>query len=122
MTLSKQKRTWELTDHVCIKCGGRILKCVTGNGMSPGGNPLYKCSCCSAATWGLGQPEELCWCGMHFKGQTENPYICLPFSILKEHPELESIFQSCGCDPKSGMDVGVGLRDELRKTIKENTV
>lgn len=42
----KDKRTWALTDHLCRDCGGRVLRCVTGNGITPGGNPIYKCADC----------------------------------------------------------------------------
>lgn len=113
------ERTWKLTDHMCVKCGGRILRCVTGNGMSPGGNPLYKCSCCNIATWSLGQPMDLCWCGMTFRGQTESAYMCLPFSILKDYPDLENLFKSCGHDPNSGMDIGVVTVKSYREVMEK---
>ena len=44
--MSEPKQTWAIEDHLCRSCGGRILRCVKGNGMTPGGNPLYKCADC----------------------------------------------------------------------------
>jgi hypothetical protein len=103
------ERTWKLTDHLCIHCGGRILLCVTGNGMTPGGDPIRKCCQCGKES----TREDMCWCSMSHRGQTDTPYRCLPFSILKEHPEYEVAFRACGCDPKRG-EVGVVLNAQLR--------
>jgi len=36
--------------------------------------------------------------------------VCVPFSILKEQPELKDKFYSCGCDPDGPSEVGVLLR------------
>lgn len=109
-------RTWVLVDHLCRKCGGRILKCVTNNGMTPGGNPWYKCADCGNEH--AGHPSDLCWCGMSHRNQSDTPYVCLSFSILKEHPEYEQAFRACGCDPKRG-EVGVALNEMLRNVYRK---
>ena len=63
MTNTKtSKLTWALEDHLCRSCGGRILRSVSGAGMTPGGNPVIKCADCGKAAAASG-PEALCWCG-----------------------------------------------------------
>ena len=109
-----EQQTWELLDHLCMACGGRILKCVTGNGMTPGGNPIYRCANCSASTWAMG-PEKLCWCGQTHRSQNIKGYICVPFSILEKRPELLKHFLACGCDPKRSGDVGIMLRRDFKE-------
>ena len=107
------ERTWKLENHLCRACGGRILRCVTGTGPSPGGNPLFKCADCGITAYGM-TASELCWCGMHHRNNSLNPYICLPFSILHEKPDLKNAFLSSGCDPDRG-EVGVILESQLRQ-------
>lgn len=110
--METKARTWIIEDHLCYGCGGRILKCATGQGMSPGGNPLFKCADCGKAATGLG-PDVICWCGMHHRNNHLKPYRCLPFSILKERPEAEKAFRACGCDPSRG-EVGIVLASDFR--------
>ena len=108
------ERTWNITDHICRDCGGRILKCATGTGPSPGGNPLFMCADCGKANWGMSE-SCLCWCGFSHRGQHARAYRCLAFSVLKEHPEYEDAFRSCGCDPGSTRAViGIVTEDGLR--------
>ena len=111
--MKTSERKWVLEDHVCQDCGGRILRCVAGGGATGGGNPIYKCADCGK-TASSSSPDALCWCGFHHKGQHLSTYRCLPFSILKEHPELEQSFAKCGCLP-GRTEVGVILESELRK-------
>jgi len=80
--------------------------------MTPGGNPIYKCADCGQERASL-TPDIICWCGMTYRNNTKTPYRCLPFSILKEHPELKEAFLSCGCDPAKG-EVGIVLKKDLR--------
>ena len=110
-----QERKWVIEDHLCRECGGRILKCVEGNGMTPGGNPIYKCADCGRSKAALG-PDALCWCGMRHKNQHETAYKCLPFSMIEEFPALEQAFRSCGCDPLRG-EVGIVLRQSAREVM-----
>ena len=101
----KPKRKWALADHLCRGCGGRILQCVTGNGITGGGNPVWKCADCGKEAADIG-PHCLCWCGLKHKHNNHTAYICLPFSILESKPELKEAFLMCGCDPTRG-EVGV---------------
>ena len=110
-----EKRTWVIEDHLCRKCGGRILRCVTGNGMTPGGNPIFKCADCGTAKSAM-NPDVLCWCGMKHKNQHDPAYICLSFSKIEEFPKLRHEFLKCGCDPGQG-EVGIVLRDSARNAI-----
>lgn len=112
--MSDQNRTWKLEDHLCRSCGGRILRCVTGNGMTPGGNPLFKCADCGECISGI-SPDVLCWCGFHHRNQHAKAYKCVPFSILKERPELLNAFRSCGCEPGRS-EVGIMLKSSFHKT------
>jgi hypothetical protein len=106
-------RTWIIEDHLCRDCGGRVLRCVSGNGMTPGGNPIYRCADCGKSVAAMG-PQEICWCGFSHRMQHHmTAYCCIPFSILNFRPELLSAFRACGCDPERG-EVGIMLvRDML---------
>ncbi len=106
--------TWKLEDHLCRKCGGRILRSVSGAGPSPGGNPIFRCADCGVADWGT-SPKRICWCGMSHRGQYETPYLCLPYSILEERPELKELFRASGCDPDRPGEVGVVAEKDLRE-------
>ena len=104
-------KTWELEDHLCKVCGGRILRCASGAGPSPGGNPLYRCADCGVATTSMG-PGALCWCGFGHRMQNDGAYSCVPFSILRDRPDLLSAFRSCGCEPGRS-EVGIMLSKDL---------
>lgn len=108
-TEDQDKKTWwSLEDHLCRACGGRILRCVSGGGATPGGNPIFKCADCGQSISGTG-PAVLCWCGFSHRGNRGiTAYVCLPFSVLKNQPELEQAFRACGCAPDRG-EVGIML-------------
>lgn len=111
--------TWQLTDHLCAGCGGRILKSVSGAGMTPGGNPVWKCADCGKATAAMG-PDVMCWCGFHHKhNHNTTAFVCKPYSVLEDKPELLAAFQACGCDPKRGGEVGIMLEKDFRRIMKE---
>lgn len=114
----RNTRTWALENHLCKACGGRILRCVNGNGITCGGNPVFKCADCGKAVAAMG-PEALCWCGFSHRGNRDNAYTCQPFSILDERPELLSAFRACGCDPERG-EVGIMLERDLRSNAPHN--
>lgn len=107
------RRTWAIEDHLCKDCGGRILRCVTGGGPTGGGNPIFKCADCGASSSSMG-PAVLCWCGFSMKHNNSTAYRCLPFSVLKERPELRQAFLACGCDPSRG-EVGIVLNDSIQR-------
>ena len=77
---------------------------------------MYRCSDCGVAGASTG-PESFCWCGFHFKGQEHlaGTYICVPFSIVKEMPDIANLirieFGKSGCDVTSKKaQVGVMTR------------
>ena len=109
----KQKRTWALEDHLCAGCGGRILRCVTGGGITGGGNPIWKCANCGKEAADLG-PQCLCWCGFNHRGNNNNGYMCQPFSAIEHYPAMREAFLACGCDPSRG-EVGIVLVRDLMK-------
>lgn len=106
---------YEITDHLCRNCGGRILRCLD-TGMSPGGNPMFRCADCGESSYGHG-PDCVCWCGFNHRNQTMTAYRCLPFSILKEYPDLLKCFLACGCDPERN-EVGIVLENSYFNIIK----
>jgi len=60
-------------------------------------------------------PDCLCWCGFFHKHNHHlKAYQCLPFSILKDKPELRNNFKACGCDPERG-EVGIVLIETMRE-------
>ena len=111
--MSNKKKTWILEDHLCKKCGGRILRCATGYGMTPGGTSLYKCANCGLCAYGL-SPDSLCWCGMKHRNQHIPAYMCLSFGEIENEPKLKEVFMRCGCDPENG-EVGIVLVEDVRK-------
>lgn len=108
--------TWTIVDHLCRSCGGRVLKSATGAGMTPGGNPIWKCADCGASKSSTG-PDGVCWCGFsHRNNHSSTAYVCQPFSVLEQHPDLLAAFLACGCDPKRG-EVGIMLERDYRKVV-----
>lgn len=115
--MSERQRRYELTDHLCVNCGGRILQDVTPGIATGGGNPLFRCADCGHSGSGTG-PQALCWCGFQPRGQLGVPpaYTCLPLSAAKENPRLVHAFLSCGCNPDSKKaEVGIVTWDALRR-------
>lgn len=126
-TASKEsRRTWVIEDHLCRGCGGRILRCVTGNGMTGGGNPIFKCADCGKQAAAMGA-DALCWCGFsHRNNHPTTAYICQPFTILAlgvnysedQVIKLRNAFLACGCNPERG-EVGIMLDRDYRRTTSE---
>ena len=116
--MSENVQTWALIDHLCRSCGGRILRCVTGCGVTPSGNPLFKCADCGKTQSAMG-PAALCWCGLtHKHNHNVSPYVCQPFSVLETRPKLLKAFLACGCDPQRGGEVGIMLERDLMDAQK----
>jgi len=104
-----RQQTWAIEDHLCRYCGGRILRCVKGNGPTGGGNPLYRCASCGRTAAATG-PESLCFCGLSL-------HQCLAYSAIKKYPRLRSALVP-GCDPSYG-EVGFAVREAVRKAMEE---
>ena len=121
--VARDHRRFMLIDHLCRNCGGRMLTMTSGGGPTGGGNPIFICADCEQGSAAMG-PEVQCWCGFHFKGQDhmQGQYQCVPFSILKEYPQLREAFMSCGTDPDSKRArIGVVLREQYRKALNATT-
>jgi len=100
--MAKQRQTFTITDHMCRECGGRVLQIASGGGPSGGGNPLYRCADCGNSSCGIG-PKVICWCGFHYRGQTDTPYQCMKFEGNESyHIEMAK----CGCLPGKN-EIGV---------------
>lgn len=84
--------------------------------MTPGGNPVFKCADCGKANASMG-PETLCWCGYSHRGQNATAYICQPFTVLKERPQMLEAFRSCGCEP-GRTEVGIMLERDYHNALK----
>jgi len=51
---------WEIIDHVCQHCAGRIISRTNEEG-----EPQHRCTNCGAEV--IGQHKDLCWCGASVK-------------------------------------------------------
>lgn len=101
-------RTWAVTDHLCGACGGRILRCVFGNGATGGGNPIYMCADCERATAAMG-PDVLCWCGKTYRNGSNMGYRC----IRVDDPRFDTFqWARYGVDPRHHR-IGVVLEADL---------
>lgn len=105
--------SYRAVPHVCRKCGGRVGRAVSGQGPSPGGNPLWRCFNCGEAQTGI-EPHCICWCGLKFRGEVVSKYECVPTSLIQMDPRLRDLLSQCGVTEKSGQEVGVVLRDSFR--------
>lgn len=52
---------WELTDHSCRHCMGRVLKRT-----NPDGTVVVRCAECGHST--AGEESAICWCGESIRG------------------------------------------------------
>jgi hypothetical protein len=104
-----EKKKWVLEDHLCRVCGGRVLRCVEGNGMTPGGDPIVMCADCGKS--GYGRPDCICWCGMTHRNSNIHPYRCLPF---EGNEDKKAMFRACGIEPNK-FGVGIVLTSDLRR-------
>jgi hypothetical protein len=52
---------WELIDHACRHCMGRLAKRV-----NPDGSVVHRCCECGASV--EGEHSKLCWCGAEVRG------------------------------------------------------
>ena len=114
--------TWELLDHMCRHCGGRVVKQVTGGTPSGGGNPLYMCSLCGEGSCAMG-PDVVCWCGSAFRGGEPGAFHCVATKAAETDPDLATALANCGTSPyrnKYQLQVGiVGTADYRRLARKQ---
>ena len=66
--------------------------------MTPGGNPVFRCSLCGVSCAAI-SPHELCWCSYAHRNQTDGAFMCLAYSEIERYPALLELFRSCGCEP-----------------------
>ncbi len=76
--------SWEITDHACRHCFGRILRCSDDD--------RYRCSECGAEAFGT--HEALCWCGVEVGG--ERTFECLRNPAKSEQVPQEIIVREVG--------------------------
>lgn len=112
---------WVLEKHLCRHCGGRVLRSVKGAGVTPGGNPIYKCASCGISTSST-SPSAVCWCGFSHWSNSSGAYKCLPFKVITDYPDLAfrltEAFLACGCNPTRG-EVGVMLAQDWHKITSD---
>ena len=107
--------TWAIEPHICRSCGGRVLRGVSGVGMTPGGNPMFRCADCGAAKADM-SPSGICWCGFAHRGQHDHGYQCVAFADAADNPRLLAALAACGCQPGRG-EIGIVLVRDFRAAL-----
>lgn len=103
---------WELTDHVCRVCLGRVLR---RKGVA--GGWVHRCSDCGLEM--AGRIESICACGVHLKTGKNAGLRCVrnPDGPSPENPaEVVVLFVGFGAAPKRTVvlrDGGFGLFSEV---------
>ena len=59
---------WQVVDHCCAKCMGRLLVRHVGNKVE------YRC--CECGSTAVGSHEALCWCGIGV-GTHQSAFVCI---------------------------------------------
>ena len=94
--MKDKSKNWQLTDHICRECQGRIL--VASGGATGGGGPLWMCADCERAGAAM-SPDHLCGCGMYFKNSEPGKWMCLRFPDFRsDQAWLVDVFAHCGYD------------------------
>ncbi len=76
MKTTKKVKRYELIDHICKICAGRIAVQVSPSVVTGGGWPVYFCTSCEAECSGSG-PDVLCWCGEQYASRIKKyEYLC----------------------------------------------
>lgn len=110
----KKRPTYELTDHACRTCGGRILLQVTQIGVTGGGNPFYECADCGKRVCDM-MPDSICWCGFSQRRQyASGDFVCMRTDAAKEQPWVKDAFAHCGVDVDSGAQIAMVSREMLK--------
>lgn len=118
---------YSITDHICARCGTRILR-QEGSYVSCGGNAIYHCADCGATGGDLSEGGGICWCSYHMKHHHGglSVYQCVPMSLIDEFagkPEIQQMirhaFHACGCNTDGRAKVGIMLRRDYCKLLDE---
>jgi hypothetical protein len=110
----KHQEKFQLTDHACRECGGRILlnqRAVAGAAVC---GESYMCADCEAVAFG--STSDLCWCGFSQRGHEGiNEYMCVRLDRIIEDPWLRDAFAHSGINPGSKkIKVGMVNREAMR--------
>lgn len=107
--MARDGKQYELTNHVCRKCGGRVGRYL-GSVVTGGGNPLWVCIDCEDASAGM-FPSVVCWCGYQHprggNGQGAQTYGCFPRTVIQSQPWMQDAFAQNGYFPDGRWQVGV---------------
>lgn len=109
--------TYNLTDHACNKCGGRILR-EKAAGLGISGYDYYVCSCCGLGGSGMITPPT-CYCNMKWRGSDVSNYRCVNVKELSKAPWLKDACAHSGYDIDSGQTIGLVCRN-AEKTAEDS--
>ncbi len=110
----KKQPTYSLTDHACRICSGRILMQETLTGVTPGGNPVFRCADCGKESCGM-TPEGICWCGFTQRRQAQSgDWLCMRTDKAVDQPWVRDAFAHCGVDVNSDVEIAVINREMLK--------
>lgn len=70
---AKKAHQWELTDHICRACFGRLLRRESDDGE----RHVYRCANCGVEAEGR-RESVLCCCGMKLKTGPDAGVRCIP--------------------------------------------
>lgn len=112
-------RIFTMTDHACRVCGGRVLQW-TNCGPTGGGNPMFMCADCEAASSGFG-PGVICWCGFTYRGQMDEPYQCSRMDAGDDNPSIRQALAMNGCTSKSRGAIGVLCTATVKRLEEKNS-
>jgi hypothetical protein len=99
----KKQLVYTMTDHACMKCGGRVLASNSSTGI--GGYVSYICSCCEAS--GSGMLPPICYYHLKWRGGEVPLYRCVHRRELSESPWMKDACAHSGYDIESGQVIGM---------------
>lgn len=111
-------KTYAITDHACRYCNGRVLRVLTGAGMTPGGNPMWECADCGKKKAGF-DASVICWCGATWRNGVDMGMRC--WRTDDPRSEVIQALRLCGVATESSV-IGIvkeeALVDALHKSEK----
>lgn len=108
--MTKKVPQFQLTDHLCRFCGGRILE-EMNHGPTGGGKPVWRCADCGARNSAL-TPAILCWCGAEWRNGDSMNMQCVAIADAHDDPLLVEALAQCGCG-SAGYKYEVGVINTL---------